>query len=154
VTILFLALVAVVAAGLTAGVLLLRQVRARARSDLEAIVGPDAITLFEPSANCLGHSDAAADQSRGAGAGALALSPDGLHFMLWIPRGRHLFIPATAIASATMTRAYKRPGFARASPRPMLQVDYRARGRDARVAWAVTDAEKWCEAIGELQAAS
>lgn len=151
-TILILVLVAVVAAALTGGALLLRQVRARARADLEAIVGgSDDMLLFEPSANCLGHSDAAADQSRGAG--ALALSPDGLHFMLWIPRGRHLHIPATAIVSATMTRAYKRPGFARASPRPMLQVDYRARGRDARVAWAVTDAEKWCDAIGELLAA-
>jgi hypothetical protein len=151
VTILILVLVAVLAAAATGGVLLLRKVRARARADLEAIVGSDAITLFEASANCLGHSDAAADQSRGAG--ALALGPDGLHFMLWIPRGRHLHIPATAIASATMTRAYKRPGFARASPRPMLQVDYRTRGRDARVALAVTDAEKWCEAIGELLAA-
>ena len=151
-TIVILALVALVAALLAAGFLLLRQVRARARTDLEALVGAQAVRLFDPSANCLGHSDAAVDQSRGAG--ALALCADGIHFMLWIPRGRHLHIPADAIVSVAATRAYTRPGFARASPRPMLQVDYRSRGRDARVAWSVTNADAWCEAIGELRGAS
>ena len=151
-TIVLLVLVGVVAAALTAGWLLLRQVRSRARSDLESIVGEDEIVRFEPSANCLGHSDAAADQSRGAG--ALALCNDGLHFMLWVPRGRHVHIPLSEIASVASTRAYTRPGFSRASPRPMLQVDYVTRGRSARVAWAVTDADAWCEAIGELRPAS
>ena len=149
-TIAITVLVAVLTAALTAGVLLLRQVRRRAQDDLEALVGPDNIVRFERSANCLGHSDTAVDQSRGAG--ALTLCRDGIHFMLWIPRGRHLHIPATAIESAAATRAYTRPGFARASPRPMLQIDYRTRGRPARIAWSVTDAEAWCEAIEQQRA--
>jgi hypothetical protein len=36
----------------------------------------------------------------------------------------------------------------------MLQIDYRTRGRVARIAWSVTDAEAWSEAIGELRTAS
>lgn len=143
-------LVAALTAGLTAGFMLLRQVRRRAQDDLEALVGSDNFVRFERSANCLGHSDADVDQSRGAG--ALALCPDGIHFMLWMPRGRHLHIPSADIASAAATRRYTRPGFARASPRPMLQVDYRTRGRSARVAWSVTDAEAWCEAIEQQRA--
>ncbi|MGI8796527.1 MAG: hypothetical protein ACR2IR_08150 [Acidimicrobiia bacterium] len=151
-TIAITVLVVVLTAALTAGFVLLRQVRRRAQEDLEARVGSDNIGLFERSANCLGHSDADVDQSRGAG--ALALCADGIHFMGWIPRGRYLHIPAGAIESATATRAYTRPGFARASARPMLQVDYRTRGRAARVAWSVTDADVWSEAIGELRRAS
>lgn len=145
-------LVVVLTAGLTAAFLLLRQVRRRAQDDLEALVGAENVVMFERSANCLGHSDSDVDQSRGAG--ALALCPDGIHFMLWMPRGRHLHIPSADIASAAATRRYTRPGFARASPRPMLQIDYRTRGRTARIAWSVTDADAWSEAIGELQKAS
>jgi hypothetical protein len=152
VTIAVMLIVIVLTAGLTAGVLLLRQVRRRAQDDLEQRVGTDNIVMFERSANCLGHSDSHVDQSRGAG--ALALCPDGLHFMLWMPRGRHLHIPAAAIEGTAATRSYTRPGFARASPRPMLQVDYRTRGRVARIAWSVTDADAWSEAIGELRTAS
>lgn len=151
-TIVITVLVVVVTAALTAGCLLLRQVRRRAQDDLAALVGADNILRFERSANCLGHSDADVDQSRGAG--ALALCPDGIHFMLWMPRGRHLHVPAADIASAAASRGYTRPGFARASPRPMLQVDYRARGRTARIAWSVTDADAWAEAIRELRRAS
>ncbi|MGQ0802472.1 MAG: hypothetical protein ACT4PI_01225 [Actinomycetota bacterium] len=151
-TIVIVLLVVALTTGLTAGVLLLRQVRRRAQDDLEALVGPDNIVMFERSANCLGHSDADVDQSRGAG--ALALCADGIHFMLWMPRGRHLHIPSADIASAAATRRYTRPGFARASPRPMLQIDYRTRGRVARIAWSVTDADAWSEAITELPAAS
>jgi hypothetical protein len=152
VTIVITILIVLGAAALTAGVLLLRQVRSRAQDDLEALVGAANIVLFERSANCLGHSDADVDQARGAG--ALALCRDGMHFMHWIPRRRHLHIPAVAITAAAATRSYTRPGFARASARPMLQIDYRTRGRVARIAWSVTDAEAWSEAIGELQRAS
>jgi hypothetical protein len=152
VTIVITILVVLVTAGLTAGFVLLRQVRSRAQDDLEALVGTADIVRFERSASCLGHSDADADQARGAG--ALALCRDGIHFMLWIPRGRHLHIPAAAITAAAATRSYTRPGFARASARPMLQIDYRTRGRVARIAWSVTDAEAWSEAIGELRTAS
>jgi hypothetical protein len=151
VTIAITVVLVVLAAALTGGFMLLRQVRRRAQDDLERRVGADNIVMFERSANCLGHSDSDVDQSRGAG--ALALCADGVHFMLWIPRGRYLHIPAAAITAGAATRAYTRPGFARASPRPMLQIDYRARGRTARIAWAVTDAEAWSEAIGELQKA-
>lgn len=151
-TIVITILVALVAAALAAGFMLLRQVRRRAQDDLEALVGAESIVLFDRSANSLGHSDADVDQARGAG--ALALCRDGIHFMLWIPRRRHLHIPAAAITATAASRSYVRPGFARASARPMLQVDYRTRGRVARIAWSVTDAEAWCEAIGELRTAS
>jgi len=152
VSIVITVLVVALTAGLTAGFMLLRQVRGRAQDDLEALVGTDNILLFERSASCLGHSDANVDQARGAG--ALALCADGIHFMHWIPRGRHLHIPAAAIESAAATRAFARQGFARASARPMLQVDYRTRGRPARIAWSVNNADAWCEAIGKLVGAS
>lgn len=151
-TVVLTILVVLVTAALTSGWVLLRQVRSRAQDDLEALVGAANIVLFERSANSLGHSDADVDQARGAG--ALALCRDGIHFMPWIPRHRHLHIPAAAVTTAAASRGYARPGFARASARPMLQIDYRTRGRVARIAWSVTDAEAWCEAIGELQQAS
>jgi len=151
-TIVLTVVLVVITGAVTAGFVLLRQVRQRAQDDLERRVGLENIVMFERSANCLGHSDSDVDQSRGAG--ALALCGDGIHFMLWIPRGRYLHIPAAAITSAAAARSYARPGFARASPRPMLQVDYRARGRTARIAWSVTDAEAWCEAIAQQRTSS
>ncbi len=130
------------------GFVFLRRLRNRAQGDLEEMLGPDRILLVDRSANCAGHDDPDTVQLRGAG--VLALAPGGLHFMLWMPRGRHLHVPVAAIEAAAATRTYRRAGFTRASVRPMLRVDFRTRaGEDAAVMWSVTDAEAWCGAIEE-----
>ena len=135
-----------------AGFLFVRRLRNRAQGDLEAMVGAEHVVLVDRSANCAGHDDPDTVQLRGAG--VLALTEDALHFMLWMPRDRHLQIPRSGVRTATATRAYRRAGFARASFRPMLRVEFRTKaGADASIGWSTTDAEAWCDALNEEQRA-
>lgn len=135
----------------TAGFVFLRRLRNRAQGDVEQMLGPDRVLLVERSAKCAGHDDP--DTAALRGAGVLALAEDGLHFMLWMPRGRHLHVPRAAIRASAATRTYRRADFARASFRPMLRIDFRTKaGGDASIAWSVTDAEAWCDAIEEQRA--
>jgi hypothetical protein len=134
-----------------AGFVFLRRLRNRAQDDLEELVGADNVLLVDRSANCGGHDDPDTVQLRGAG--VLALTADALRFMLWMPRGRHLDVPLTAITATAETRTYRRAGYAKAALRPMLRVEFRTKtGAEASAVWTVTDAENWCEAIDEQRA--
>jgi hypothetical protein len=129
-----------------AGFLFVRRLRGRAQDDLEALVGAGQAVLVDRSTNCAGHDDPDTVQLRGAG--VLALTDDALHFMLWMPRHRHLEIPRASIRAASATRSYRRAGFARASLRPLLRVEFHTKaGAEASIAWSVTDAEAWCDAL-------
>ncbi len=134
-----------------AGFLFVRNLRNRAQGDLETLVGAENVLLVDRSANSAGHDDPDTVQLRGAG--VLALTGDALHFMLWMPRDRHLQIPRSGIRAASATRAYRRAGFGRASFRPLLRVDFRTKaGADASIAWSTTDADAWCDALNETTA--
>jgi hypothetical protein len=138
--------VVAVAAIVVFAVFMLRRASTRSRDGLAAALAGDA-PLQSTAANCLGVSSG--QQLRGAG--MLALTKSELVFALGVPR-RVLRIPIGRVAAVEVTGRFQRPGFVRASPRPMLAVDYISDSGPSRVGWQVADAAGWHNAIEATRA--
>lgn len=133
--------VVVVAVIVIFAVFMLRRATARSRTSLAAALAGDA-PIQSTAANCLGVS--AGQQVRGAG--TLALTKSDVVFALGLP-SRVLRIPLSRIVSVEVSGKFQRPGFVRASPRPMLAIAYTSDSGPSRVGWEVADAAGWQGAI-------
>jgi hypothetical protein len=133
---------AVVAAWVLAGalVLLLRRLRARGRRDLDVALAGAPVLLEEPGANFAGLASRGGRQVRGNG--ALALTEDALVFQQWVPR-RVLRIPRRDIVAVDRTRGHA----GKWGPR-MIRVTFTSpEGRTDSAAWWVHDEAAWLAAL-------
>ncbi len=133
----------VVIAGAVAAGIAIRRLCQRRIDDVAHALRGARILRQADSANFFGRQSLGLGQVRGNG--VLALTPERLHFLLYLPR-REFSVEVASITGIERTRWF----LGKSKGRELLQVNFRdAAGAPDAMAWLVPDLEEWEQALGD-----